>query len=155
MPDTSAEVTKRNLEKRSARILLPKQEKWVQLMATGRYSGAEAARTAGYNTKNAHKTAARLNKNPLILEKLNKLMSDAGERNDVTLDEVISALRSARDEAMANGNFSAAIRATELLGKYLGMFTESVRPPSSISGISGNPARLSVIANLKKATPSS
>ena len=155
MSYSDIEVAAQNLENRVARKLLPKQEKWVQLMATGRYSGSEAARTAGYNAKNAHKTAARLKKNPLILEKLNKLMSDAGERNDVTLDEVISALRSARDEAMANSNYSAAIRATELLGKYLGMFTEAVRPPSSISGISGTPARLSVIANLKKPVASS
>ncbi len=142
-----------SLERKAARILLPKQEKWVQLMATGRYSGSEAARTAGYNSKNAHKTAARLKKDPLILEKLNKLMSEAGERNDVTLDEVISALRTARDEAMASSNYSAAIRATELLGKYLGMFSESVRPPSAISGISGSAARLSTIANLKKTAP--
>ena len=150
MNDSDVDVAERILAKKVARILLPKQEKWIQLMATGRYSGAEAARTAGYNAKNAHKTAARLNKNPLILEKLNKLMADAGERNDVTLDEVISALRTARDEAMASSNYSAAIRATELLGKYLGMFSESIRPPSAISGISGSTSRLSVIANLKK-----
>ncbi len=150
MPKAPMANAERNLEKRAQGELNFRQEKWCQLMATGNFSGAQAARAAGYGAGTSNKTACRLKAMPACIKLLEKLRVEAGERNSVSLDEVISGLREARDSAMASGAWAASIRATELLGKYLGMFSDTKVGTQAISAISTGSERLSTIAGLRR-----
>jgi phage terminase small subunit len=148
----SAKIAAKHQDRRRAGKLLAKQEKWCQIMALGTYSGAEAARLAGYSDKYANATANRLNKDPLVVARLTELMKEAGKRNEVTVDEIIAGLRDARDDAMANGQLGVAVRATELLGKYLGVFSEKVTTTHHFdpTKMVRDPARLRSIAKLSQ-----
>ncbi len=49
---------------------------------------------------------------------------EAAERADLTVDSVLKNLREDRKAARKAGQFGPAVRADELLGKYLAMFTD-------------------------------
>ncbi len=49
---------------------------------------------------------------------------EAAERADLTVDSVLKNLREDRKAARAAGQYGPAVRADELLGKYLAMFTD-------------------------------
>lgn len=83
---------------------------------------------------------------------------DIALRNGVTEEEIISHLRSIRDTAIQSGKFADAIRATELLGKYLGMFDRTIKAPSQLfldpkSTDSSDARRLQKIGNLSTQDP--
>ncbi len=49
---------------------------------------------------------------------------EAAERADLTIDSVLKNLREDRKAARAANQYGPAVRADELLGKYLAMFTD-------------------------------
>jgi len=55
-----------------------------------------------------------------------ELQAEAGEKSGVTMLEHIATLRELRDEARADGQFGAAIKAEELRGKCSGLYVERV-----------------------------
>lgn len=114
------------LEERVIDKLSNRQEEFCQLYVQHSMNNAECARRVGYSDKHARVVANRLLKNPNIKRRIQELELEAGERNKVSLDEVISGLRTARDSAMSSGAYGPAVRATELLGRYIGMFSEKI-----------------------------
>jgi hypothetical protein len=63
---------------------------------------------------------------PVVKRYIAEQRAKAAKRNEVSEDEVIRNLRSLRDQAEQDGNWSSAIRATELLGKFIKMFDQKV-----------------------------
>jgi len=55
---------------------------------------------------------------------IEELGVEAAERADLTIDSVLQNLREDRKAARAAGQYGPAVRADELLGKYLAMFTD-------------------------------
>ena len=106
-------------------ILTPKQDTFcreylVDLNATA------AARRAGYSNGTAHVQGPRLLANVRVAERIEELQSEAAERAEVTVDEVIEMLRQSYRDAKAANQFGPAVRSVELLGKRLGMFRDHV-----------------------------
>jgi|ETNvirnome_2_300_1030623.scaffolds.fasta_scaffold00784_4 hypothetical protein len=112
---------------RSERRVSPPQEKYLNGIIQG-LSPTNAYRAAYPTCKkdSAKNNAYRSLKLPYMKKRLAQLRVEAGKRNEVTINEVIYNLRRARDEAFAEGRLGEAIRATELLGKYLCMFNQTI-----------------------------
>lgn len=68
---------------------------------------------------------------PKVAAAIRQRRAEIAERNRVTEDEIIRGLREVRDRALSEGDYSPAVRALELLGKYLSMFDRDRKPPST------------------------
>jgi hypothetical protein len=123
--------------------LTPKERQFVAEYLVDR-NGAAAARRAGYAAKSAKVTAARL------LTKANVRMAitegtQAGiERSEINADWLTDRYRTTHDEAIAAGQFSAAVKALDSLAKLKGLM-----PDQRLihSGDAGQRLALQVTAN--------
>ena len=79
----------------------------------------------GENANPAQNTIRRLSTHPLIKARIEAIQNDAAKRNEISIDSVLSDLKRLSARAEADGRWTAAIRATELLGRHVGMFEES------------------------------
>ena len=122
--------------------LTDNQEKFARsYVATGNIQ--ESYRRAGYNinSKNVTKNAREIYENPKVQLRIAQLKEEAAKKYELTTDEITHKLLKAYDAAMGESQYSAAIRAAELLGKHLGMFIERSEHHHIIEGIfSGNSA---------------
>lgn len=109
-----------------------KHERFAQALAAGK-TAVDAYECAGYRRNRGH--ASTLRKNPGLLKRVDEILESRGqiqgrgalaaiERARLSKTTVIEMLLADRELARQNGQSSAAIRATELLGKELGMFVE-------------------------------
>ena len=109
-----------------------KHERFAQALAAGK-TAVDAYEWAGYRRNRGH--ASTLRKNPGLLKRVDEILESRGqiqgrgalaaiERARLSKTTVIEMLLADRELARRNGQSSAAIRATELLGKELGMFVE-------------------------------
>lgn len=107
-----------------------KHERFARALAAGK-NAVDAYEFAGYRRNRGH--ASTLRKNPKLLKRVDEILETKGqiqgrgalaaiERAALTKTTVIEMLLEDRELARRNGQSSAAIRATELLGKELGMF---------------------------------
>lgn len=106
--------------------LTPKQaafvcEYLVDLNAT------QAAIRAGYSAKTARAQAARLLTKVNIQEAVVEGKAVRAERVEVDQDFVIKRLKIEAEGSGPDTNSAARARATELLGKHLGMFSDKVQ----------------------------
>lgn len=101
-------------------------------------NGTEAARRAGYKgCDNQLAVAAYQNlRKPHIKREIDARIGKAAEGADVTVEKVLNDLESERTYAMRNGNVAAAIRASELQGKYLKMFTDRIEQVEAVDEMS-------------------
>ena len=79
---------------------------------------------AGYSEKSARSAGGRLLRDSRMKAFIEELGVEAAERADLTIDSVLKNLREDRKAARAAGQYGPAVRADELLGKYLAMFTD-------------------------------
>ncbi len=63
-------------------------------------------------------------RDPRMKEFIAELGVEAAERADLTIDSVLKNLREDRKAAREAKQYGPAVRADELLGKYLAMFTD-------------------------------
>jgi len=94
------------------------QEYLVDLNAT------QAAIRAGYSERTARAIGYELLTKPDIQRALTEAQQERADRLQVTADQVLADLVRLGGEAEAAGQYGAAIRASELQGKHLAMFTE-------------------------------
>lgn len=112
------------------RPLTEKQEAWCQWMASAlvNFNGTEAARRAGY--KGADAALARIawenRRKPNVAARLEALKAKALSGANITVEKVLRDLEVARAQSLEGGQFAAAVRCSELQGKYLKMFTERI-----------------------------
>ena len=91
-------------------------------MATGH--ATNSAITAGYSADSARTTGCRLLKREYIKEELNRRRQTLIEKLDLSPEKVLARLQIEADGLGPDTSAGARIKATELLGKHLGMFTE-------------------------------
>ena len=110
------------------RQLAPKMELFCQyLTALGTETfchKTKASVAAGYSVKAARTIGSRMMKNPAVQARLAELHSETMNRNHVTSDSVLRNLENDKLLARSKGDYATAVRADELQGKYLAMFSE-------------------------------
>ena len=87
-------------------------------------NGTKSAIEAGYAEDSARTQAWRMLRKEHIKKRIRELYDKNMEENMVTTGSVMANLAHDRQMARKNHQYSVAIRATELEGKYLAMFTD-------------------------------
>ena len=105
--------------------LNPKQTRFVAEYLKD-LNATQAAIRSGYSAKTAEQIGSRLLRNVGVAVAVAKGQSRVAERLELSAEIVLRNLEKARAEAMAAGQFSAAIRAAELQGKHIGMFEDKL-----------------------------
>lgn len=99
-----------------------RQELFCQKMATVGMSQAEAARQAGYAPANANRTASRLKQQPHIKRRIEELLERNADAVGVLNEELTAFwVGVVKDECE---NMKNRLKASELVGKSIGMFIE-------------------------------
>jgi phage terminase small subunit len=94
------------------------QEYLIDMNAT------QAAIRAGYSKKTAYSQGQRLLKNAEIQAAIVEAMATRSERTEISQDEVLKKLWQV---ASSDDHTATKVRALELVGKHLGMFTDIIR----------------------------
>ena len=110
--------------------LTPKQERFVSEYLID-LNATQAAIRAGYSAKTAFSIGVENLSKPLIQDALQKAMKRRQERTEITADMVLKelkkiALDDAADYQDSRLKYTNKIKALELLGKHLGMFSEKI-----------------------------
>jgi phage terminase small subunit len=96
------------------------QEYLVDLNAT------QAAIKARYPKKTAGSVGSENLKKPEIQEAIEKAQQERAKRVNRTADDVLTDIRRIGRKAEEAGEFNPALKAAELEGKHLGMFTDKL-----------------------------
>lgn len=83
-------------------------------------NGTQAAIAAGYAPSAAHVAASRLIRRGKVKRQIDRLT----RKHEITADRVLTRLDNLSAKAEERGNFPAAVRAEELIGKSLGMWVD-------------------------------
>lgn len=106
-------------------IKSPKQLRFIDEYLTD-LNGKQACIRAGYSEKTAEVKACQLLSQPSIMREVAKRKQALMEKALVTQEEVVKGLKAEAEFQGEGSSHSARIRAWEVLGKYLGMFTEKL-----------------------------
>mgnify|MGYP003148882965 CR=1 FL=1 len=93
----------------------------------GRKNGFECAKDAGYAEDSARVRASELQNPklfPLVVQYIGELRSEYQKKYAVTFERHISELGKIRQDALANGAWSAAVNAEVARGKAAGLYVE-------------------------------
>jgi phage terminase small subunit len=131
--------------KQKAQKFTPKQTAFISwyCSAVVNGNGTEAARRAGYagNEDTLKSVASENLSKPYIRAEIDKRMAKALSGADVTVEAVLRRLQVIGDQALEDRKFGDAIRAAELQGKYLKMFTDRIEHVQNIEDISTDELR--------------
>ena len=105
--------------------LTPRQRSFAEAYAACG-NATEAARKAGYSFKTATSQGARLLTYANVSARITQLLGDAAARAEIEIDDVLDMLLASYADAKAAGQHGPAVRAVELLGKTLRMFTDKI-----------------------------
>ena len=111
------------------KLLTEQQKKFCELLVynEGRKTPTECALEAGYAEGSAHVRASELrnpNRFPLVVKHIGELRTEVQKKYEVTFEKHITELGRIRQEALAEGAFSAATNAEVARGKAAGLYIE-------------------------------
>jgi hypothetical protein len=86
--------------------------------------GTLSAEQAEYAKASCRTTAWKLLRTPKIRERIAEIHHENMSRNLINVDSQLAKLEHLRRKAEERGDLSSAIRAVELVGKYLSMFSD-------------------------------
>ncbi len=112
--------------------LTPRQQRFVQEYLID-LNATQAAIRAGYSARTAEVQGPRLLGNVRVVEAIQSAQQALSERAECTQDEVMTDLKRQRDGAEKAAQWTAAIRATELRGKHIGMWKDKLDLGVSLS----------------------
>lgn len=115
--------------------LTQKQENFcLAYIETGNASEAyrKAYNAAGSSEKSVWELASKMLDNPKVISRLEALREQAARRALLTLERHLEELAALRDEARAEGRYSAAIAAEIARGKAAGLYVEQSRTEGEI-----------------------
>jgi len=93
----------------------------------GRITATEAAIRAGYPAPSARSKASMLQNPkyyPLVVDHARQIREEVQKKYDVTIHKHFKELQKIREEALANGSYSAAVQAEVARGKSAGLYVE-------------------------------
>jgi phage terminase small subunit len=107
-------------------ILSSKQEEFcnqylVDLNAT------QSAVRSGYTETTARANCGRMLADPKVKARIDELKVERIKRTQIEVDEVIDRLLRVADKSEDEGDWHASLRAIELLGKHLAMFSDKTK----------------------------
>jgi hypothetical protein len=109
--------------KKKAKKLTHKQKRFV-LEYIIDFNATRAARAAGYSKRSAEMTVSRMIRNDKVKEAIDKLLNEQANKLQITREKVLADLEHVRKAAFASGQYAPSIKATELHGKHLNMFSD-------------------------------
>jgi phage terminase small subunit len=122
--------------------LTAKQERFVQEYLID-LNATQAAIRAGYSEKTSYSIGQENLNKPEISDAIKRAGAKISERTEITIDAVMHDIESIKSSAMRirirdDGeeemmNYQAALKACELQGKRLGMFTDKLHVSGGIS----------------------
>ncbi|WP_302294547.1 terminase small subunit [Pyramidobacter piscolens] len=103
-------------------------------------NASAAARRAGYSTKTADRIGPELLGKTCVSKLIAERIQKRQQRTEITQDSVLRNLKALVDRSMRFDDaphMQAALKANELLGKHLGMFTDKIKLEGelTVSGI--------------------
>ena len=100
-------------------------------------NAADAARKAGYSDRVARSLGQRLltDEYPNVKAAIEAAQAERSKRKMVDADKVLDRLEHLSKKAEEAGEYAPAIKATELIGKHIGMFVHKLE----VSGKDGGP----------------
>ena len=115
--------------------MTPKQRKFVQEYLKD-LNATQAAIRAGYSKKTAYSIGQRLLKNVEVKAAVQTGQKKSAERAEVSVEYVITKLRTLAEGAMADDDRTNANRSLELLGKHVGAFAENINLRGNLTNLS-------------------
>jgi phage terminase small subunit len=107
----------------ASRPLNAKQQRFVDEYLID-LNATQAAIRAGYSAKTASQGAAQLLANIKVRAAVDAAIAKRSGNLEITAEKVLRDLEASRLAAAKDGQHSAAIRASELQGKHVGMFVD-------------------------------
>lgn len=110
--------------------LTAKQERFVQEYLVD-LNATQAAIRAGYSERRASELGYQLLQKTTVRNAIQKAIQDRSQRTEVTQDQVVEELKTvafaqAADYSDSTLKYANKLKALELLGRHLGMFTDKV-----------------------------
>jgi phage terminase small subunit len=122
--------------------LTPKQQRFVAEFLIDS-NATQAAIRAGYSKRTAASQGSRLLSNAEIAASVvkfnNAAVKVAADKLEITAAKVLQDIEDLRVSALAADAFPSALRASELQGKTIGLFTDQVDINARTKGEDGNP----------------
>ena len=87
------------------------------------FNATKACRLAGYSEKSSRYSGYENVRRPHVRAAIAERLEAAFDANEITIEKVLADVEHARICAMRDGKYAAALRAVELQGKYLHMFS--------------------------------
>lgn len=121
--------------------LTAKQERFVNEYMVD-LNATQAAIRSGYSPRTANEQGARLLAKASVQESLSKRIKDREARTEITQDKVLEDIEKIKVDAMRQSfdkdgnetmaNHAAALKACELMGKHLKMFTDRIEHSGNV-----------------------
>lgn len=116
--------------------LTAKQERFVQEYLVD-LNATQAAIRAGYSAKNADKIGPELLGKTRVSTAIQAEKNARSARTQITQDYVIKKLKAITDQEASDGTdselkYSSQLKALELLGRHLGMFTDRMKVEGNV-----------------------
>ena len=86
----------------------------------------QAALRAGYSARSAYTNAYKVLYKPEVAEAIRRAVEARAERLQLSSEDVLRSIVDIRGKAVTGGKLTQALRANELLGKHLKLFTDRV-----------------------------
>ena len=113
--------------------LSPKQRAFVNEYVVD-FNGTQAAIRAGYSDRGANVAAVRLLSNATVLTELAKVNERKDALRQISVNEVLTMLEREATAGDLDQPNSARIKAQELIGKHIGMFSDKVTGQNTGAG---------------------
>lgn len=102
-------------------------------------NATQAAIRAGYSVKLANDTGYKLLHTPQVAEAVRLALEARAEKLQLSSEDVLRSIVDIRGKAVTDGKLTQALKANELLGRHLKLFTDRVEH----SGPDGGPVEIS------------
>jgi phage terminase small subunit len=89
-------------------------------------NATQAAIRAGYGARSARVNAYRVLQKPEVAEAIRRAVEARAERLQLSSEDVLRSIVDIRGKAVTGGKLTQALRANELLGRHLKLFTDRV-----------------------------
>lgn len=87
-------------------------------------NATQAAIRAGYTTRTAHDTGYHLLHKPEVAEAVRRALAERAEKLQLSSEDILRSIVDIRGKAVTDGKLSQALKANELLGRHLRLFTD-------------------------------